>query len=217
MRNGLWITLAVLGMPVAAQAAAGVKFDTPEARVVEVVASPGQRSPMHEHKKNRVLIFLDDGHEALTDAQGHVREVRWKAGDVMWSAAGGPHSSDNIGATTYRIVEVELKNGPGMLPANDLDPVRVAPDHYKVEFENPQVRVLRARYGPREAGPEHEHILNRAMVYLTEANMKVTTPDGNVQIMRGAAGDVRMGGAAKHREENMSLLPFEVLVVEFKR
>jgi hypothetical protein len=103
------------------------------------------------------------------------------------------------------------------MPANDLDPVRVAPDHYKVEFENPQVRVLRAHYGPREAGPVHEHILNRVMVSLTDANVKVTTPDGNVQVAQGAAGDVRMGGGAKHREENFSLLPFEVLVVEFKR
>jgi len=42
-------------------AAQDVKFDTPEARVVEVVTSPGQRSPMHEHHTNRVLIYLDGG------------------------------------------------------------------------------------------------------------------------------------------------------------
>jgi len=198
-------------------AAQDVKFDTPEARVVEVVTSPGQRSPMHEHHTNRVLIYLDAGHQALTDAAGHVDEARFHAGQVSWSPAGVRHTSDNVGSTTYRIVEVELKNGPGSLPASDLDPVRVAPDHYKVEFENPQVRVLRAHYGPREAGPLHEHILNRVMVYLTDANVKVTTPDGNVQIAKAVAGDVRMGGAAKHKEENLSLLPFEVVVVELKR
>jgi quercetin dioxygenase-like cupin family protein len=214
MQISVWVTLMVAAAPLVAQE---VKFDTPEARVVEVVTSPGQRSALHEHKTNRVLIYLDDGHEALTDAEGHVEEVRWKAGDVSWSAAGARHIAENVGGTTYRIVEVELKNGPGAMPASDLDPVRVAPDHYKVEFENPQVRVLRAHYGPREAGPEHEHILNRVMVYLTDANVKVTTPDGNVQIAQGAAGNVSMGGAARHREENLSLLPFEVLVVEFKR
>ncbi len=196
---------------------AGVKFDTPEARVVEVVTSPGQRSPMHEHHLNRVLIYLDNGHQTLTDAGGQVEDVRFHAGDVRWSPAGARHTSDNVGGTTYRIVEVELKNAPGALPASDLDPVRVAPDHYKVEFENPQVRVLRAHYGPHEAGPLHEHILNRVMVYLTDAHVKVTTPDGKVQMMDAKAGDVRMGGAAKHQEENLSLLPFEVVVVEFKR
>jgi quercetin dioxygenase-like cupin family protein len=217
MPNSIWMTLVLAAAPLVAQDAAGVKFDTPEARVIEVVTSPGQRSALHEHKTNRVMIYLDDGHQTLTDSEGHVEEVRWKAGEVKWSAAGARHISENVGGTTYRIVEVELKNGPGTLPASELDPVRAAPDHYRVEFENQQVRVLRAHYGPREAGPVHEHILNRVTVYLTDANVKVTTPDGKVQVMRAAAGDVRMGGPATHREENLNLLPFEVLAVEIKR
>jgi hypothetical protein len=44
-----------------------------------------------------------------------------------------------------------------------------------VEFENPQVRVLRAHYGPKETGVLHEHILNRVIVLLTGEDMKVTT------------------------------------------
>lgn len=217
MQIGVWMTLVFAAAPLIAQDAAGVKFDTPEARVIEVVTSPGQRSALHEHKTNRVMIYLDDGHQTLTDADGHVQDARWKAGDVKWSAAGARHISENVGGTTYRIVEVELKNGPGTVPASELDPVRVAPEHYKVEFDNPQVRVLRAHYGPHEGGPEHEHILDRVMVYLTDANVKVTDHKGNVQVMHAKAGDVRMGGAATHKEENLSLLPFEVLVVEFKR
>jgi len=213
MRNVGWVMLAAASL----LSAQDVKFDTPEARVVEVVTSPGQRSPMHEHHANRVLIYLDNGHQTLTDAEGHVQEVRFHAGQVSWSAAGERHITDNVGGTTYRIVEVELKNGPGSVPASELDPVRVAPEHYKVEFENPQVRVLRARYGPHEAGPLHEHILNRVTVYLTDAKVKVTRPDGSAQMTDAKAGDVRMGGAAKHQEENLSLLPFEVLAVELKK
>ena len=210
-----WMNLLILAAPLAGQVA--VKFDTPEVRVIEAVNSPGQRSALHEHRANRVMIYLDDGHMMLTDPQGREQELRWKAGDVRWSPAGGPHISENVGSTTYRIVEVELKNGPGALPESALDPVRVAPDHYKVEFENPQVRVLRARYGPREAGPVHEHVLNRVMVYLTDQHMKVTADGGQVQMPTGVAGEVHMGGAAKHQEENLSLLPFEVVVVELKR
>ena len=151
-----------------------VKLDTPEVRVIDAVNSPGQRSALHRHDVNRVMIYLDGGHMTLTDPQGQVQDVRWKPGDVRWSPAGGQHISENVGSTTYRIVEVELKNAPGSLPASQLDPVQVAPDNYKVEFENPQVRVLRVRYGPHEAGPLHEHILNRVIVYLTDAKVKVT-------------------------------------------
>ena len=212
-----WSILALAALPLAGQAPSGVKFDTPEVRVIEVTTSPGQRSALHEHAMNRVMIYLDDGHMTLMSPDGKVEDLRWRAGDVRWSPAGGQHMSENADATTYRIVELELKNGQGALPSNSLDPVQVDPKRYKVEFENPQVRVLRARYGPGDAGVIHEHILNRVTVFLTDQRMKITTPDGKVQESNGKAGEIRMGGAAKHREENLSALPFEVIAVELKR
>jgi quercetin dioxygenase-like cupin family protein len=209
--------LALAVLPLAGQAPPSVKFDTPEVRVIEVTTSPGQRSALHEHAMNRVMIYLDDGHMTLTHPDGKVEDLRWKAGEVRWSPAGGQHVSENAGATPYRIVELELKNGQGALPRNPLDPVQVDPKRYKVEFENPQVRVLRARYGPHDAGVIHEHILNRVTVFLTDQHMKITTPDGKVQESNGKAGEIRLGGAAKHREENLSAGPFEVIAVELKR
>jgi quercetin dioxygenase-like cupin family protein len=217
MRNAAWMILAAGASPLAAQDAPSVKFDTSEARVIESVISPGQRSPLHQQHANHVLIFLDDGRETVTDAQGREQGLRWHAGDVRWSPASGPHASENVGSTPYRVVEVELKNGPGAVPDSALDPVRVDPKHYKVEFENPQVRVLRVRYGPHEAGPVHQHILNRVTVFVTEQRMRVTAEGGKAEMANGTAGEVRMGGAAKHWEENQSSLPFEVAVVELKR
>ena len=35
------------------------------------------------------------------------------------------------------------------------DPLKVDPKHYKVEFENDRVRVLRITYGPREKSVIH--------------------------------------------------------------
>jgi quercetin dioxygenase-like cupin family protein len=201
----------------AAQNNSPLKFDTPEVRVLEVTISPGQRSAVHQHDVNRVMIYLDDGHMTLTGSPGPVEDVRWKAGEVRWSPAGGSHVSENVGSTTYRIVELELKNKGGALPVTAFDPVRVDPKHYKVEFENDQVRVLRARYGPGEAGPVHQHILNRVTVFVTDQNMKVTTAEGKVDEARGAAGEIRLGGPAKHQEENLKPLPFEVIAVELKR
>jgi quercetin dioxygenase-like cupin family protein len=216
--TGRWyLAVAVLVAAGGVRAEDSVKFDTPEVRVLVATSSPGQRSGVHQHRLNRVMIYLDDGHMELTDAQGKVEEVRWKAGDVRWSPAGGPHVSENVGMTTYRIVEVELKKSGGTVPESALDPVRVDPKHYRVEFENDQVRVLRARYGPREAGVLHEHILNRVIVLLSEEHMRVTTEDGKSTEALGRSGDVTMGGPARHREENVNLVPFEVAVVELKR
>jgi len=62
----------------------------------------------------------------------------------------------------------------------------------------------------------HEHTLNRVVTFITDGNMKVTTPDGELKILKTAAGDVTWGGPARHIEENLSDQPFEVVVVEFK-
>src|SRR5437588_5303128 len=146
-----FLLCVVCAASLAAQNASPVKFDTPEVRVLEVTTPPGQKSALHQHDMNRVMIYLDDGHMTLTGSPGTIEDVRWKAGDVRWSPAGGPHISENAGPASYRIVELELKNKGGTLPVIPFDPVRVDPKHYKVEFENDQVRVLRARYGPDEA------------------------------------------------------------------
>ena len=57
------------------------------------------------------------------------------------------------------------------------DPVKVDPTHYKVEFENKQVRVLRISYGPHEKSVMHGHPATVA-VFLREGRARFTFPDG---------------------------------------
>ena len=54
------------------------------------------------------------------------------------------------------------------MSAQAQDAVTADPKHYKVEFENEQVRVLRISYGPGEKSVMHQHPANVA-VFLTDA------------------------------------------------
>ena len=195
-----------------------LKFDTEQVRVLEVTSPPHVKGAMHQHRVNRVMIYLTEGRQTLTYEDGKVERMSWKAGEAKWSPAGGRHTSENTGDKPFQVVEVELKSKPAgfasRVPA--LDPVKVDPRHYQTEFENDQVRVLRVRYGPLERGPMHEHVLQRVVVYLTGQTMKVTTPDGKTEEVHNQAGDVKMAGAAKHQEENLDRQLFEVVVVELK-
>ena len=56
-----------------------------------------------------------------------------------------------------RAPRFDLAPGIAAAPALAQDPVAVDPDHYKVVFENDQVRVLRITYGPQEESVMHEH------------------------------------------------------------
>jgi hypothetical protein len=110
---------------------------------------------------------------------------------------------------------VELKQpGSGKKITTKLDPVKVDSKHYKVEFQNDQVRVVRVKFGPHEAAPMHEHQLNRVVVYLKDQNVKMTTAEGKVDVATHKAGDASWGEAVTHKEENQNDTPFEAVVVE---
>lgn len=196
-----------------------IKIENDQTRVLAVTSAPDVKSALHEHKMNRVMIYLDAGKIALTDTNGKTETLNFKAGEAMWSPAAGLHTSLNVSGHPIRIVEVELKSKPGGLAEikqSVLDPVKVDPKRYHVEWENDQVRVLRAHYGPHDKGVIHEHTLNRVVTFLIEGNMKITNPDGTSKIVKTPTGDVTWGGPAKHLEENLNDQPFEVMVVEFK-
>ena len=100
-------------------------------------------------------------------------------------------------------------------PATAQDAVKVDPKHYKVEFENDQVRVLRITYGPKEKSVMHEHPPNVA-IFLTDGQARFTLPDGSTQDAAMEAGTTQWDPGGKHLPENTGDKPFELIVVELK-
>ena len=95
------------------------------------------------------------------------------------------------------------------------DPVKVDPKHYKVEFENENVRVLRISYGPGEKSVMHHP--NAVAVYLTDGMTHMTTPDGKSQDMPTKAGGTTWTAAGSHLPQNVGNKPFELILVELKK
>jgi quercetin dioxygenase-like cupin family protein len=95
------------------------------------------------------------------------------------------------------------------------DPVKVDPKHYKVEFENSKVRVLRIHYEPHAKSAMHSHP-DSIVVVLTDATTKMGLPDGKSQTMTMKAGQTMFAPAGSHLPENMGDKPFEIIQVELK-
>jgi hypothetical protein len=62
----------------------------------------------------------------------------------------------------------------------------------------------------------HELQLNRIVVYLTDQNSRLTSPDGKVETTTHKAGEASWGGPTRHKEDNLMDSPFEAILVEFK-
>lgn len=95
------------------------------------------------------------------------------------------------------------------------DATKIDPDHYKVELDNDQVRVLRIKYKPGDESKMHSHPEGVA-IFLTDHNAEMKTENGKVMEMEGDAGDVLWVDKAKHQPKNVGKKPFELIQVELK-
>jgi len=84
-----------------------VIFENDRVRVLSVHLKPGQVAPMHSHPDN-VSYFLTDGKLRITLPDGKTIDRSPKAGTAGWSDA-VTHSAENIGATEFQQVQIELK------------------------------------------------------------------------------------------------------------
>ncbi len=197
-----------------------VKVDNDVVRILNVVDTPHQKSALHRHEFNRVMIYLDAGDMEIVYEDGRKEKQHWKAGQVAWSQAGARHTSENAGAAPLRIVEIELKKPAPAVPSErkpELDPVAIDPKHNRLLFENSQVRVFRSWREPGAAEPMHEHAgAGRATVLLTALDACVKLADGSSSDLRGAAGDVFWSGPVTHSTTNRGLKRSEVIVAEVK-
>lgn len=193
-------------------------FENDQVKVFRALEKAHVKGKFHEHKPNRVMIYLQSGRQKFEYQDGRQPKVfDWKAGEVKWSPAEGMHSPEVIGDASFNIIEVELKKpGTGKAITSSADPVKIDRKHYKVEFENDQVRVVRVKVGAHEATPMHEHSLNRVTVYLTDQVNRVTSSDGKVDTIRHKAGDAAWATPVTHKEENLDDKLFEVIMIEVK-
>lgn len=185
-------------------------------RVLQWTVGPHGKTAMHNHPA-LVSISLTAGESRYTAPDGKTKDVQSKAGQATWSDPQA-HASENLGDTAGNIIQVELKKKPAAamtaIPASE-DSVTVDPKHYKVEFQNDRVRVLRIKYGPGEKSVMHAHPANLA-VYLADGEAKMTLPDGKSNVTGIKAGTVQWSGKDKHLPENVGGKPFELVLVELK-
>jgi hypothetical protein len=173
------------------------------------------------------MIYAFRGGELLHYLDSHTEDPHWYAGEVKWSPASGLHYSGPSPSAAFHDppppngvmgmdIGIKKAGDPGKVVSTALDPLRVDPKDYKLEFENSQVRVIRVRIGPRQSVPTHEYVLNRVVFYFTDENVRETSPEGKAEVKQHKAGDFSWDGPSKYKVENLNDKPLEAVMVEVK-
>lgn len=220
MQSTLYPALLLLGAALASipTAPSAVLLENDEVKVARALEKNQVVGKFHQHDMNRVMVYLQPGRQRFTYQDGRPPAVfDWKAGQVVWSPPSGMHSPQVLDHD-FDIIEVELKTGgTDKAISSKLDPLKVDPAHYKLEFENPQVRVLRVKIPPHGVAPMHAHATDRVTVFLTDQNFRTQDSTGKVATVEHKAGDVAWGTPIEHTEQNLSDQPFEAVTVEIKK
>jgi hypothetical protein len=74
----------------------------------------------------------------------------------------------------------------------------------KIEFENESIVVLRMHMAPHEKTPMHDIVRARLVIWLTDAHLKDTGPDGSVSEYNRPAGSIDWITPRRHMGENLS-------------
>jgi quercetin dioxygenase-like cupin family protein len=95
------------------------------------------------------------------------------------------------------------------------DPVNVAPQNYKVLFENNRIRLIEYASKPGDKTPMHSH--PAYLVYiLNPGKAKFTFPDGKTKERETRPGEVVWSEAVTHIEENTGTTDIRALIIELK-
>ena len=211
------LIVTFLACALAAFAQTNVVLDNDQVRILKVTVPTDHKTGFHEHKTNRVMVYLNKGGQAIIRQDGPTTTQKWKAGQPLWSPAIGMHRVELAATEPNTIVEIELKQpGPAAPGAiSRLHPLNADPKHNKLEFENDQVRVYRTKYKAGDEIPAHEHRNPRISTYLTASDTNDIDEAGVLTHTVHEAGDVAWSvRQVRHRAK--ALRASEAVIVELK-
>jgi hypothetical protein len=107
---------------------------------------------------------------------------------------------------------------PDIIPPELLktrDALQADPQHYRLEFENEKMRVLRLTLKSSETAPMHDD-KDALVVCLNECHVRFTSPNGRSEDIHMEAGASRWIYGDTRSEKNLGTKPVEMLFIETK-
>jgi quercetin dioxygenase-like cupin family protein len=86
-----------------------VLLENAEVVVIETTYPPNTGVAMHEHRYQHVVYVVNGGTVQTSSPDGSVSTLELHSGQTLWRNPQS-HSTRNIGSTTYKVLEIEIKS-----------------------------------------------------------------------------------------------------------
>jgi hypothetical protein len=104
---------------------------------------------------------------------------------------------------------------PDIFQNTRLDIIKLDPKHYRIDYENEQVRIVRAELKPDEVSPLHDDVQS-VLICPVECHIRFTRADGKLQDVHLDAGETRWIYEDTRSHKNLSTKPAVLIFVEIK-
>lgn len=208
-----------------------VLFENADVRVIEVTQAPHSTETMHTHA--RPSIFYLDGPTAtryvVEGDEAHAVERKAPPPGfkplVILMRPEGLHSVENLSGNTFHALRVELKH-PGCdlvataaVVSDAKDALLVAPDTYKLLFENGDIRVIDVVIAPHAKEPMHTHPWGGFVYFVQAGRLETVGADGKSEGQKEIPAGLKVAPAERrglHSTANLVDTPLHEVRFELK-
>jgi quercetin dioxygenase-like cupin family protein len=192
-------------------------FENDQLRAVEYLIQSGGKLSLQSHAPyiffcvNPIVATLRFKDGRRVSASFKVDDFRWYENPIIEVA--------NRGESEARFLIIELKKpsptNHGDVPADD--GTKLAPDVYRLLYQNDRVRVIRVGTKPGRKTPMHSHPGSAFRYSMANTKVRFTMPDGTTRELESTAGVARWTElATRHAHENIGITEGRTLLVEIK-
>src|SRR4051794_5234345 len=82
LKTTLLFTFLSILLPAVERIATPLEND--QVKVLDVTVQPHEKTRLHQHKVNRVMVYLDAGTQHFEYEGGKPADLHWKAGQAVW-------------------------------------------------------------------------------------------------------------------------------------
>jgi quercetin dioxygenase-like cupin family protein len=164
--------------------------------VYMVELAPGQSAPMHRHDHDVLAVFITGGERKVT-MEGHSPVGEKSApGEVRFRPAGFSHSTENVGKSVFKVIDIEFEN-----PQGKKEPAAHKRSHYcnpgshtacvteNYLFCTTKFCAEEVTMGPGAKSTQHSHDTEHMLVAITDYSLADDTVGKGV-----TQRDVKSGG-----------------------
>src|SRR6186713_1406884 len=105
LRSTLSLLLSTAALVAADAVPPKVALENEFVKVIDVTVQPHEKTRLHEHKVNRVMVYLNAGTQHFEWQKGKPSDLKWRAGEPLWSPAAGMHIAEITSDQPVRIIE----------------------------------------------------------------------------------------------------------------